>query len=170
MTGLERNAAVVHMASYAPLLAHVDAWQWRPDLIWFDNLNVAGTPNYYVQKLFSTHRGTQVVRVLKDGQPLTGSDSLYASATIDVNENKVFLKIINTSASVKPLKINLEGQNFLKTGEIETLKAAGLYEYNTIGEPRKIFPASRQILIKGKATEIIIEPRSANVIILGFRK
>lgn len=170
MTGLERNAAVVHMASYAPLLAHVDAWQWRPDLIWFDNLNVAGTPNYYVQKLFSTHRGTQVVRVLKDGQPLTGSDSLYASATIDVNENKVFLKVINTSASVKPLKINLEGQNFLKTGEIETLKAGGLYDYNTIGEPRKIFPASRQIAIKGKTSEINIDPRSANVIILGFRK
>ncbi|MBN1108079.1 MAG: alpha-L-arabinofuranosidase, partial [Bacteroidales bacterium] len=66
MTGLERNADVVHMASYAPLLAHVDAWQWRPDLIWFDNLNVIGTPNYYVQKLFSTHRGTHVIPALKD--------------------------------------------------------------------------------------------------------
>jgi alpha-N-arabinofuranosidase len=59
MTGLERNAEVVQMASYAPLLAHVDAWQWRPDLIWFDNLNCIGTPNYYVQKLFSTHMGSQ---------------------------------------------------------------------------------------------------------------
>ena len=39
MTGLERNADIVQMCSYAPLFAHVDAWQWRPDLIWFDNLN-----------------------------------------------------------------------------------------------------------------------------------
>ena len=38
MTGLERNADVVQLASYAPLLAHVDAWQWSPNLIWFDNL------------------------------------------------------------------------------------------------------------------------------------
>ena len=39
MTGLERNADIVHMATYAPLFAHVEGWQWRPDMIWFDNLN-----------------------------------------------------------------------------------------------------------------------------------
>ncbi|HKZ38561.1 MAG TPA: alpha-L-arabinofuranosidase C-terminal domain-containing protein, partial [Chryseolinea sp.] len=47
MTGLERNADVVHMASYAPLFAHAEGWQWTPDLIWFDNLRSYGTPNYY---------------------------------------------------------------------------------------------------------------------------
>src|SRR5690606_2312106 len=49
MTGLERNADIVYLSSYAPLLAHVDGWQWTPDLIWFDNLKSFGTPNYYVQ-------------------------------------------------------------------------------------------------------------------------
>jgi alpha-L-arabinofuranosidase len=58
LTGLERNAEVVHMTSYAPLFAHVDGWQWTPDLIWVDNLHVYGTPNYYVQQLFSTNRET----------------------------------------------------------------------------------------------------------------
>src|SRR5690606_29797501 len=48
MTGLERNADIVHMSSYAPLMAHTDGWQWTPDLIWFDNLRSYGTPNYYV--------------------------------------------------------------------------------------------------------------------------
>jgi alpha-N-arabinofuranosidase len=48
MTGLERNGDVVQMASYAPLLANVEAWQWKPDAIWFDNLHSYGTPNYYV--------------------------------------------------------------------------------------------------------------------------
>ena len=57
MTGLERNADVVRMASYAPLFAHVDGWQWTPDLIWVNNLQVYGTPNYYVQKLYSTNKG-----------------------------------------------------------------------------------------------------------------
>src|SRR5579863_8741057 len=51
MTGLERNADVVRMASYAPLLAHVDAWQWKPDAIWFDNLRSFGTTDYYVQRV-----------------------------------------------------------------------------------------------------------------------
>ena len=63
MTGLERNADVVRMASYAPLFAHVDAWQWTPNLIWCDNLRVYGTPNYYVQQLFSRNRGDVVLPV-----------------------------------------------------------------------------------------------------------
>jgi len=48
MTGLERNADLVVMASYAPLFAHTDAWQWTPNMIWFDNMRSFGTPNYYV--------------------------------------------------------------------------------------------------------------------------
>ena len=53
MTGMERNAAVVRMASYAPLFAHIEGWQWTPNLIWLDNLRSYATPDYYVQKLFA---------------------------------------------------------------------------------------------------------------------
>ena len=56
MTGLERNADVVHMATYAPLFAHVEGWQWRPDMIWFDNLNSVATASYYVQQLYATYK------------------------------------------------------------------------------------------------------------------
>ncbi len=76
MTGLERNADVVQMASYAPLFAHVEAWQWRPDLIWFDNLQTVGTPNYYVQKLFSTNKGSDVLPVLMDGKVIEGANDI----------------------------------------------------------------------------------------------
>jgi alpha-L-arabinofuranosidase len=75
LTGLERNADVVRMASYAPLFAHVDAWQWTPNLIWCDNLRVCGTPSYYVQQLFSRNRGDVVLPVALVGaeQPSTPS-------------------------------------------------------------------------------------------------
>lgn len=63
LTGLERNSDVVVMSSYAPLLGHEDAWQWRPNLIWFDNLMSYATPNYYVQQLFSLNRGDEVLPV-----------------------------------------------------------------------------------------------------------
>ncbi len=63
MTGLERNADVVRLASYAPLFGHIDAWQWRPNLIWADNLRSYGTPNYYVQALFARNRGDVVLPV-----------------------------------------------------------------------------------------------------------
>ncbi|TWT75653.1 Extracellular exo-alpha-L-arabinofuranosidase precursor [Posidoniimonas polymericola] len=57
LTGIERNSDVVTMSAYAPLMAHEDGWQWRPNLIWFDNLKSYATPSYYVQQLFSKHRG-----------------------------------------------------------------------------------------------------------------
>ena len=75
MTGMERNADVVYMASYAPLFANTDAWQWTPDLIWVDNLHIYGSPDYYVQKLFSLNKGTNVVSLLQNGQPVAGEDS-----------------------------------------------------------------------------------------------
>jgi alpha-L-arabinofuranosidase len=70
LTGLERNADVVRMASYAPLFAHVEGWQWTPNLIWTDNLRVYGTPNYYVQQLFSLNRGDVVLPVTLAGVEL----------------------------------------------------------------------------------------------------
>ena len=61
MTGLERNGDVVRMASYAPLFANAEAWQWTPDLIWVDSLHVYRTPNYYVQQLYSLNHGDAVL-------------------------------------------------------------------------------------------------------------
>ena len=56
MTGLERNADVVTMCSYAPLLAHTEGWQWTPDLIWFDNLKSFGTPIIMCKNCFPITR------------------------------------------------------------------------------------------------------------------
>lgn len=73
MTGLERNADVVRLATYAPLFAHVDAWQWNPDLIWFDNLRMMRTPNYYVQQMYGMNAGTDVLNLQMDGKPRDGA-------------------------------------------------------------------------------------------------
>lgn len=62
MTGMERNSDIVTMSSYAPLFANVGLKAWNPDLIYFDGSRAAGTPSYHVQKLFSLHRPTEVVR------------------------------------------------------------------------------------------------------------
>lgn len=70
MTGMERNADVVRMASYAPLFAHVDAWQWTPDMIWVDNLRTLPTANYYIQELFMHNRGDFVLPVQLSGDNL----------------------------------------------------------------------------------------------------
>ncbi len=58
MTGLERNADVVRMASYAPMFAKYGNVQWSAaNMIWFNNDDYVLTPNYYVQSLFSNNQG-----------------------------------------------------------------------------------------------------------------
>lgn len=58
MTGLERNADVVRMASYAPMFAKYGNTQWSAaNMIWFNNDDFVLTPNYYVQSLFSNNQG-----------------------------------------------------------------------------------------------------------------
>lgn len=106
MTGLERNADVVYMTSYAPLLAHAEGWQWTPDLIWFNNLTSYATPNYYVQKLFSNNKGTEVLKITGNGKPVTGQDQLYATAVKDAINKETIIKIVNTDAESKSVNIN----------------------------------------------------------------
>ncbi|MGW0913588.1 alpha-L-arabinofuranosidase C-terminal domain-containing protein [Streptomyces sp. NPDC002784] len=69
MTGLERNADIVKLASYAPLLANEGYVQWRPDLIWFNNHASWNSANYEVQKLFMTNVGDRVVPSTATGTP-----------------------------------------------------------------------------------------------------
>jgi alpha-L-arabinofuranosidase len=170
MTGLERNADVVNMASYAPLFAHVDAWQWRPDLIWFDNLSSLGTPNYYVQKIFSNYKGTQVIPVQCDGKNVAGQDSLYSSATIDRNAGKLYIKLINVSAKTQIIRLNLQGLTFKKYVTFETLKSKNLYDYNSITNPKMIFPVTGTLAMTGKKINIDVDPISVNVFILNYSK
>ena len=85
MTGLERNAHAVGLACYAPMLCNVDYVNWKPDMIWFNNHEVYGTANYYVQQLFMHHQGDHLLKIESDGferplakpaSPITGKLSL----------------------------------------------------------------------------------------------
>jgi alpha-N-arabinofuranosidase len=105
MTGLERNADVVTMTSYAPLFAHADGWQWTPDLIWFNNLKSYATPNYYVQKLFSNNKGTDLIKISENGKPLKGENNLYASAVRDLEKKEIIIKIVNSILRKLQLKL-----------------------------------------------------------------
>ncbi|GAA0447677.1 alpha-N-arabinofuranosidase [Actinoplanes capillaceus] len=92
MTGLERNADVVRMASYAPLLANIDNVQWKPDMIWFDNDESWGSTSYQVQKLFMNNVGDRVVPTTTTGavaqpKPITGAVGLSTWRTAAVYDD-----------------------------------------------------------------------------------
>ncbi|MDE6562524.1 MAG: carbohydrate binding domain-containing protein [Muribaculaceae bacterium] len=61
LTDVERNADVVTMTSYAPLLSKKGRTQWRPDLIYFDNESISVSPDYYVQQMYGANSGTTYV-------------------------------------------------------------------------------------------------------------
>ncbi|MEP7106490.1 MAG: alpha-L-arabinofuranosidase C-terminal domain-containing protein [Ferruginibacter sp.] len=165
MTGLERNADVVNLASYAPLFAHVDGWQWTPDLIWVNNLESYGTPNYYVQKLYSLNKGTNTVAALLNGKPLTGQDSLYASAVIDQNTNELIIKVVNASGREQAKSILLEGLKKLPAkGLLTVLQSNDENSVNSIAQPQNVIPVESVIALKGKEINLVAAPYSFSVI------
>jgi len=171
MTGLERNADVVQMASYAPLFAHVEAWQWRPDLIWFDNLNCVGTPNYYVQKMFSNNKGTNVVAVLLDGKPLEGKDSIYASAVIDRTSNEVVIKMVNSSSRQTLFQINIDGVKTLqRKAAMQMLSSQDQLAFNTITVNKKIYPVEQMIDVNKNNIQVMLSSMSVNVLRIKYAK
>jgi alpha-L-arabinofuranosidase len=88
MMGMENNADVVELASYAPLFVNENDARWRPDMIRFSSSRVMGTPSYYVQQLMPQHLGTQVVKVEQNNpykgkvrKPLTPKQSRVGFGT-----------------------------------------------------------------------------------------
>lgn len=169
MTGLERNADVVHMASYAPLLAHVDAWQWRPDLIWFDNLSSIGSPNYYVQKIFSNYSGTHIVPALSGGKALTGQNGMYVSSTIDRKNGKLYIKIVNSTEKPVPVQLGLGRLPYVKAAVKQTLRSDGREDFNSVSGGESIKPVTTPVRINGRRVDDAMEPFSVNVLIIDFK-
>ena len=165
MTGLERNADVVQMASYAPLFAHVQAWQWAPDLIWFNNLHAYGTPNYYVQKLYANNKGTNVVPIENNNEIIAGKDSLYATACIDTNSNELIIKLVNTAGKIQENTLIIEtGKKKMVQAILTLLKANDLTAVNSFIQPENISPSTASLTWKGKEVLFTAAPYSLSVI------
>jgi alpha-L-arabinofuranosidase len=91
LTGVERNADVVTMASYAPLFARLGYTQWSTDMIWFDGERSYGSPSYYVQKMFSTNMGTNLLQVHHD------QNEIPYSVLFDQEEQAIIIKLANVT-------------------------------------------------------------------------
>ena len=164
MTGFERNADVVNMCTYAPLFAHVDGWQWRPDLIWFDNLRSVKTPNYYVQQLYAHNVGTNVLTTTENKIPLAGENGLYASSALDKNKNEIILKIANTATETR--KVTYTFNVFKAAERIGThiiFVSDNLNAENTLEKPNSVVPAEKEIRLSGNTFETELAPQSFNL-------
>lgn len=152
MTGLERNADIVHMATYAPLFAHVEGWQWRPDMIWFDNSDSFRTASYYVQQLYAQNKGSNVLPLTMNGKPVAGNEDqngLFASAVLDKETGEYIVKVANTSDTPQEVTINLNGLK--KKGQditaatVTTLSSDDINADNSLDNPERVVPVTKAV-------------------------
>lgn len=158
MTGLERNADVVTLASYAPLFAHLDAWQWSPDLIWVDNLNAYGSPSYYVQKMVSTNKGTHVLNISENGKAIAGADSLFASAAWSADTKEVILKVTNANSKAVSHTVNLAGAKKLgANASLQRMQSDDLEVMNSIEDMTKLSPKMSETKVDSKKKKMVLD-------------
>ena len=159
MTDLERNADLVQMATYAPLFAHVEGWQWRPDMIWYDNTRMFKSVSYYVQQMYSTNKGTNVLKLTMNGQPVAGQEGqngLFASSVLDKNEGTIIVKVVNTSKTPQNVSINLNGLKGELAAETITLTYNDMDAENTLDNPNRIVPTKGNLTCAaGKKNTVI---------------
>lgn len=165
MTGLERNANLVVMSCYAPLLANADAWQWKPSLIWFDSLRVFGTPSYYAQMLFGQNRGDVVLPI----QSTSGLHKLYTSAIRDTKRSEIIVKIVNPSPEKGIVRIALAGARIVAPGRVTVLTSANPADENSFAAPKKVFPTSEKISAADMMLNYTVKPNSLTVVRLPVR-
>ena len=159
LTGVERNADVVYMATYAPLLAHVEGWQWRPDLIWFDNLRSVRSCSWHVQSLYGHNKGTQVVPLLMDDKAVSGQpdqNGLFASAVWDEPTKSYIVKIVNVSDKAQPVTVEFDGlkkKTLVSEADCILFHSDNPDAENSLDRPNLIVPKESKVSVSGKTLQ-----------------
>jgi len=144
MLGMERNADVVSMASYAPLLGNVNFLSWAPDMIYFDNHRVYGQPSYYVQQMFSLNRPDVVLPT----QLRTEARNLYVLSGLQKSDGQIILKIINAESTSHKLTMTIANASKVDpTAELILLTSVNPEDTNSFEEPTKVSPRKSKIKV-----------------------
>lgn len=148
LTGVERNADVVVLASYAPLFARVNYAQWSPDMIWFDEKKAYGTPSYYVQRLYGENMGT--VTLDMEGQEKALREAqIYVNTSLDERTGEIIVKAVNHNPAADELTVVLPENCAAGKVKLQVLEG-GEEDYNSLEEPEKICIQTREEAFEGK--------------------
>ena len=166
LTGVERNADVVVLASYAPLFARVGYAQWSPDLIWFDGAGCYGSPSYYVQKMYACNMGDVVLDTC-GAEREAWKEGIYYCASLSRESDEIIVKIVNSKEEARRADLALP-ERWKDSCRIQAqiLTGESRDSYNSLGEPEKIAPVEKEFMsLKG----IELPPLSFTVLRIGAR-
>jgi len=187
MTGLVRNSDAVAMSSYAPLFAKAGAYQWAPDLIWFDNARVYGSPSYYVQMLFARNRPDVVLPVAIESAGGVGAAGaaaadilstapkplppLFAVAGRDPRAGELILTVVNPFTEAREAEVAMRGVvRFAPEARATVLTSASADDENTFEAPRKVAPREETFAVSGPVFTHTFAANSLTIIRLKIRE
>ena len=155
---VERNADVVTMTSYAPLLAKKDGTQWNPDLIYFDNNRTYPTCSYFVQQMFGQSAGQyyygDCVKFEGDAadaiQPMENVH-YGQSVILNAKTRQLFVKLVNAGADAKKANIDLSRFKSIKKLATKTTIAGQPNDENNF-DAQPIYPKTDVVKAQKKFT------------------
>ncbi len=160
LTGVERNADVVSMISYAPTLAKINAQCWDVNLIWFDSQNVVLTPDYYVQMLFANNYGTNY---LNNDFDMT-AEGVYQCSTVDTENQVIYVKLVNSTNKAYRFDINLTGFENANNPSVQYMSENFKAACNEINEPLHVAPEEMALEVNDGTVKYEASSYSVSVI------
>jgi alpha-N-arabinofuranosidase len=190
MTGLVRNSDIVAMSSYAPLFAKAGAFQWAPDLIWFDNTRAYGSPSYYVQALFTRNKPDVALPTVVESAASTPAPSaapadadgksgptpkplpvLFAVAGRDEIAGDLIITVVNSFGDAREADVALRGVSRV-TPDVRAivLTAASADDENSFESPRKVAPREESFKVTGPTFSHVFPANSLTILRLKVRE
>jgi alpha-L-arabinofuranosidase len=156
MTGLERNADIVKMASYAPLLAREGMFQWAPDMIWFDGGGVTNlTPSYHIQRLFSTNTGT----VALPPEKIPKAGDLFHASSLDEQSGVIYTKLVNPFPKAKSVVVSYANADLEAEASVVTISGEKNSRSVSISEDASTLNDGAITVLLGPYTAAVIQVR-----------
>ena len=166
LLGLEKNADVVQMASYKWSLAKRNGHSEKTSLIWFDSQDILLTADYYSQMIFANNMGTNHISTDFDME----EDGIYHSATVDVNNKVVYVKLVNTTNKPYKFDIQLEGFKNVNNPSVQYMTEKFKSAYNDFDEQLHVAPTEKALEVKDNTISYDMGSYSISVVRIPYDK
>lgn len=159
LTAVERNADVVTMTSYAPLLAKEGHTQWSPDLIYFNNEGVRPTVGYYTQQMFGQNAGNHYISstVKLDNERDAVRKRIGVSVVKDDASGDYIVKLVNLLPVEVKTKVVMENISFVHPTATKTVLKG-------VPSDKEVKPVTGPFEVTGEHVPYTMPPYSFTVI------
>lgn len=170
MCAMERNADLIEMQCYAPLLSNENpgGTQWKPNLIGFDAISSYVSPSWHAQEMFNTHRGDEVLKASVEKED--PANPLPYSVTRDRAKGLIHIKLVNVSSYPREVTLDLGKETEVASkADVVTLTSEDPSAVNSLQKPDVVKPVAKTIVHASRKFSLTLQPSSLTVITLNAK-